>query len=442
MLVDRSARIWAMRHDEMMVADAVNQREAMRAPEAVMHGAPLEGSDFTRIVDGVAVVPVRGMLMRQYSYWFWSYEEILRDVSLAQASPLVRSILLHVDSGGGLVAGCGDAAREIRDSGPKPIEAFVGGMCASAAYYISSAADRIILGSGTTVGSIGTVIEYVDLEPMIEKMGGRIVRVVAEQSPNKRLDPDSPEGKAEMQALVDAGAAEFIADVAEFRGISDAEVLSQYGQGLLFDGSEAIRRGMADDRGTIDTIIAELAGRDVTQAVPAPAAQETPMDWESITLAGLREHRAELVSDIERAATAAADTARDEAVAAAIEEERGRIAAIDEIAVPGHEDLVAAAKADGRSAAQLALDIVKADKAAGGQHLAALREADARAAVPPLPQAGEPEVTTGGTDEEKAEATWAKDADLRAEFGGDRDAYLAWAKANASGRARVLRRAS
>lgn len=166
------------------------------------------------------------------------------------------------------------------------------------------------------------------------------------------------------------------------------------------------------------------------------------MDWESITLAGLREHRAELVSDIERAATAAADTARDEAVAAAIEEERGRIAAIDEIAVPGHEDLVAAAKADGRSAAQLALDIVKADKAAGGQHLAALREADARAAVPPLPQAGEPEVTTGGTDEEKAEATWAKDADLRAEFGGDRDAYLAWAKANASGRARVLRRAS
>lgn len=442
MLVDRSARIWAMRRDEMMVADAISQREAMRAPDAIMRGEIMDGSDFTRIVDGVAVVPVRGALMRQFSFWFWSYEEVCRDVALAQANPSVQAIILDIDSPGGLVAGCGDAARAIRDSGDKPVVSFVGGMCASAAYYLASATSRIIIGSGSGLGSIGTVIEYVDLEPMMEAMGARIIRVVAEQSPNKRLDPDSPDGQAEMQALVDASAAEFVSDVAVFRGIGDADVMSTFGQGLLFDGGEALRRGMADARGTLESLIAELAGRGVLQAVTAPAAQETPMDWASITLAGLREHRADLITNVEQQASETARGDVTQQIAAAVASERARIAAIDEIAVPGHDDLIAAAKADGRTAEQLALDIIKADKAAGGAYLAGLRDADASATVPAAPNAGATTTVAAGTPEEQAAAQWDKDTDLRAEFGGDKDAWMAFAKAQSSGRARVLRRAS
>lgn len=441
MLVDRSARIWAMRRDEIMAADAAQHREALRAGTALAGGPLLEGSDFARVIDGVAVVPVRGLLMRQMSFWRWSYEEILRDVALAQADRNVSTIVLDVDSPGGLASGCADAARAIRASGPKPVTAFVGGMCASAAYWLASAAGRIVLGSGVHVGSVGTVIEYVDMEPMFEKMGARIVRVVAAQSPNKRLDPESPEGQAEMQALVDAGGAEFVAAVAEYRGVSADVVLDRFGQGLIFDGDEAIRRGMADARGTLDTIIAELAGRGAVQAVPAPAAEETPMEWASITLAGLREHRADIVTEIEGAATAAAEAGRQTAVTEAVAAERARIAAIDEIAVPGHDALVAAAKADGRSADQLARDILKAEKAAGGDILSGLRAADAAIAVPPVPAAPAAQAASG-TPEEQAEAAWDKDAALRAEFANDKAAYLAFARAAAKGLARVLRKAS
>ncbi len=433
MLVDRSSRVWAMRRDDVVSAHAIQMRAEhfdAESPRALISGEWLEGSDFARVVDGVAIIPVYGPLMRSFNWWAWSYEEIARDLALAEASSLVRQIVLDIDSPGGLAAGCGDCAALIRDCS-KPVTAFVGGMAASAAYWLASACGAgITVGSGAILGSVGAVIEYVDIEPMFEKMGARIIRVVAEQSPNKRLDPESPEGKAELQALVDASGAEFVAGVAEGRGVAEATVMADFGQGLVFDGAEALRRGMADQRGTLPAIVSGLAARDVPpNAAPAPAAQETPMEWASLTLAALREHRPDLVTSIETAASATAMA------------ERERILGIEEIDAGGHEDLVAAAKADGKtSPADLALAIMKAEKKAGATLLAGREAADATAAVP----SGTPKNTTtatAGGAEDQAKAAWDKDEKLRAEFGDDFDSYKAFAKAEASGRARILKRA-
>ena len=436
MLVDKSSRVWAMRPDEVVSSHVLQMRADHKenGPQAIMAGKPLEGSDFARVVNGVAIVPVKGPLMRSFSFWMWSYEEILRDLTLAQRDEDVSSIILEIDSPGGLVSGCADLAKAIRMSGPKSVEAFIGGMGASAAYWIASATDRITLGSGAVIGSLGSVIEYVDMEPVFEKMGAKIIRIVAEQSPNKRLDPDSEEGRAEMQALVNASGADFVAAVADYRGVTEAEVLSRFGQGLVFDGDEAIRRGMADRRGTLDELIAELAGRNLYfNAAAAAAAQENPiMDWASLTLAALREHRADIVEEIEGAASASA-------VDQAVEAERNRIIGLDEVAVAGYEDMVEAAKRDGKtSPEQLALQILKAEKASGSNHLAAAAAADAAVQIPAAPLVTESKATAGDTIEDRAKAEWDKDADLRAEF-GEYDAYLAFAKAESAGLARVKR---
>ena len=439
---NRSTRLWALRPEQSLIVEAMDrrQRDDAGAPVSTGPGVPLDGSYFATVVDGVAIIPVYGLLLRRMNFFFWSYEEISRDLHLAQADPGVRSIVLDIDSPGGLASGCGDCAALIRASGPKPVEAFVGGMAASAAYYLASASRRITVGSATMLGSIGTVIEYVDLEPMFEKMGARIIRVVADQSPNKRLDPESAEGQAEMKALVNASAAEFVADVAKGRGISEEAVMANYGQGLVFDGMEAIRRGMADARGTLDDMIAEMAGRDQNlDAAPAAAAkEETPMEWASITAAALREHRADLVTAIEDGAKASSKAEADTKIASAVEAERSRILAIDEIATEGHEDLVAAAKADGKTtAAELALQIVKADKAAGRSYLAALETADAGAAAPQVKPTTATTVNNGSV-KDRCKAMWDKDAELRAEFGDDFDAYLAFEKAAATGTAKIL----
>jgi len=110
----------------------------------------------------------------------------------------------------------------------------------------------------------------------------------------------------------------------------------------------------------------------------------------------------------------------------------------------GHEDLVKAAKEDGTTtAADLALEIVKAEKAKGGSYLADRAQADAAIDVPAAP-ASEANVQTGakgGSLEERAKATWDADEDLRAEFSDDFDAFLAFEKHAANGSARILSRA-
>jgi len=458
MLVDRSGRVWAMRGDTHGITEAVDLRKQVQSAReahgedgvaAILRGDRLEGSDFARVVDGVAVVPVRGALMRSFSFWFWSYEEIQRDVALALADASVSAVLLEIDSPGGLVAGCDDLAAWLRgmaQGGTKPIEAFVGGAAASAAYYVASAASRIGMGSGSMAGSIGTVIEYVDVEPMFEAAGARIVRVVAEQSPNKRLDPESETGRAELQALVDAGGAEFVAAVAAGRGVSEAEVMERFGQGLVFDAGEAIARGMADTRTTLEEMIAELAGRDPTfGAAPAAAGtEETPMDWATLTAAALREHRADLVEELTADAAASAETEIAAARAAGAEAERERLLALDEVAMPGHENLLAEAKADGKTtAADLALQMVKADKAAGGKALSARAADDDLVAVPAAqPAQGAATLPDDAPIEDRAKAEWDKNANVRSEFGNDFDSYLAFRKAEDRGAARVLRRVS
>ena len=409
---------------------------------SIAKGARLEGSDFARVVNRTAVVPVKGPLLRTMNWRLWSYEEIQRDVELALGSDEVDTIILDIDSPGGLAAGCGDLSAWLRNQDGKPIVAYVGTMGASAAYMLASGADEIVLGSGAVIGSLGTVIEYVDFDPLFEKLGAQIVRVTAEQSPNKRLDPNSEEGKAELQAICNELCDEFIDQVAEGRGVSRDLVIENYGQGSVFAPNEAISRGMADRQSTLDGLIAELAGRNAfSTAVSATAAKENPMNWESITLAELREHRPDLVADIEKSATdtatAAVETAQNDAVTA----ERDRILAIDELPSAGHEELVAAAKADGETtAADLAFNILKAEKAAGNDELAARRAADAQASVPASPTSGgEQTVDASAPIEERAKAAWDKDADLRAEFGNKFDAYLAFAKAEEDGRAKIKR---
>lgn len=107
--------------------------------------------------------------------------------------------------------------------------------------------------------------------------------------------------------------------------------------------------------------------------------------------------------------------------------ERERIAALDEASMPGHEELLAKAKADGKSTgADLAFAIVRAEKAKGQGHLAALR-ADGQS-LPKLDpptggNAGAPSKT--GPLKDRVQAEWDRDEKVRGEFGDDFGAFLA-----------------
>ncbi|MCF1457754.1 MAG: S49 family peptidase, partial [Shewanella sp.] len=139
--------------------------------------------------------------------------------------------------------------------GRKPIVAYVGGTAASAAYWIASAADEVVVDATARLGSIGVVMT---LRRSKDDDQSETLEIVSSQSPNKRLDPASQKGRAAYQAQKDQLADVFIDRVARNMDVSRETVLEDFAQGGILIGQTAVDKGMAARLGSLEGVIAEL----------------------------------------------------------------------------------------------------------------------------------------------------------------------------------------
>jgi capsid assembly protease len=174
----------------------------------------------------------------------------------------VSAVVLDIDSGGGAVSGIPELASEIFAArGSKPIKAVSNTMMASAALWLGSAADEVIVSPSSETGSVGVVAAHSNMAKAMEMAGVETTLVYAgarkvEGNPYGPLDD---EARAELQRRVDEAHQMFVRDLAKFRRVGVETVRTDFGEGRVFGAREAIRRGMADREGTIDEVIAELA---------------------------------------------------------------------------------------------------------------------------------------------------------------------------------------
>ncbi|MBI9092806.1 MAG: S49 family peptidase [Desulfobacterium sp.] len=211
--------------------------------------------------DNVAIMAIHGAISRYDSFLNWirggtALEDLALDLKTALDSPEVKAIILDVDSPGGEAAGINEFAEMIQ-AAKKPVVAYVGNQAASAALWIASAADEVMVNQTAELGSLGVVFGYRPDE-------SKIVEIVSTASPKKRLDPGSKEGKAEIQGRADDLADIFIAQVAKYRKTTVDKVKSDFGQGGMMIASKAIKAGMADRYGSLEGLIAELQAKNTT----------------------------------------------------------------------------------------------------------------------------------------------------------------------------------
>jgi signal peptide peptidase SppA len=213
--------------------------------------------------DGVAVIPVTGPLFR-YANLFTaisgatSYEILAQDFTAALENPDINAIILNIDSPGGEVNGCAELANMIFAArGQKPIIAYASGDAASGAYWIASAADQVVASETSGLGSIGVVAVYRSAKP--DKNAPTTIEIVSSQSPFKRLNPESDEGRAKLQTRIDAMAEVFVQTLARNRGIEATQVLEQFGGGDILIGAHAVNAGLADRIGSLEKLIAEYS---------------------------------------------------------------------------------------------------------------------------------------------------------------------------------------
>jgi len=215
----------------------------------------------------VAVIPIDGIIAKKMNLFMRisggaSTQMIERDFKEAMADPDIWAVIFNIDSPGGAVDGTQELAQTIYSNrGSKPIIAFTDGMIASAAYWIGSGADRVII-SGDTVGmgSIGVVAQHVDYSKAYDQRGIRVTEITAGKY--KRIaseySPLSEEGRATIQAIVDDIYTAFVNDVAKHRNVSVDDVLGKMADGKLFIGKKAIDAGLADGVSTLSALIDDL----------------------------------------------------------------------------------------------------------------------------------------------------------------------------------------
>jgi signal peptide peptidase SppA len=228
---------------------------------AARGGTPLDGAKRVTVRGGVAVLEVLGPIVRRADLFSdisgaTSVQALARDFDTALRDPMVKAILLAVDSPGGEVTGINEFADMIYAARTtKPVWAYVEGLGASAAYWLASAAEEVVCESTAVVGSIGVVMAVKDPA----KAKSTEIEIVSSQSPNKRPDVTTSRGRSQLQAIVDDTAAVFVASVARNRDVAEERVLEEFGAGGVLVGKAAVTQGLADRLGSFEATVDEIA---------------------------------------------------------------------------------------------------------------------------------------------------------------------------------------
>lgn len=214
-----------------------------------------------------AIVEILGPLAQRKSWWD-SYEEIVERVDVACASNAGR-IVMRIDSPGGELYGCFDAARAIRSkcaAAGKKLIAFVDGDACSAAYALACAASRIVVSETSFVGSIGVMESRVDVTGADARIGDRYAIVTsgarkADRHPHVAINDAE---LASTQTRVESLAAVFYDLVAEMRPGLSRKSIRALDAGVLH-GAAAVRAGLADQVASFDALL-ESRGNTMAQA--------------------------------------------------------------------------------------------------------------------------------------------------------------------------------
>jgi protease-4 len=224
----------------------------------------------------VAVVELEGMIL--------DVEDLLRDLRSHRDNPVVRAVVVRINSPGGVVGPTQevhDALQRMREAG-KPVVASLGAVAASGGYYVAVAADRIYANPGTLTGSIGVIIQMANVESLMKKVGVDYVVIKAGHfkdmgNVSRRM---TAEERRVLQALLDDVHAQFIQAVAAGRRLDDATV-RRFADGRVFSGVQAKALGMLDELGGLEEAIdaaGQMAGLDVPPRVIPPRRRFSVFD--------------------------------------------------------------------------------------------------------------------------------------------------------------------
>lgn len=177
----------------------------------------------------------------------------LEDIQKAKKDNNIKGVLLVVNSPGGAVAPSVELAYAIKElTAIKPVVVYASGVIASGSYYASIWANKIIANPGSMVGSIGVIMQGINAEELMNKIGVSTQTVKA----GKYKESGTPSRKwfdyekEELQSVINDTYQMFITDVANARKL-DVKNHEKFADARIFTASQAKEVGLVDGVATI-----------------------------------------------------------------------------------------------------------------------------------------------------------------------------------------------
>lgn len=213
----------------------------------------------------VAVITFNQPVIKYTDYWYgWlgtqAYIKILDKI---RRDDSIAGVVMEVDSGGGQVYGTPEFFEYVQEfTQTKPLVVYTGGLLCSGAYYFAAAASWIVAHKrADAIGSIGVYTVVVNYDGIIEKLGGKVFTIYAEESSDKNknyraVTEGGTEADLKQYAKEELSpiAQSFIADMKSVRPQIKEEVF----KGGTWTGDKSVEMGLADENGSLETAIAKV----------------------------------------------------------------------------------------------------------------------------------------------------------------------------------------
>ena len=177
----------------------------------------------------------------------------IEDIQKAKEDKNIKGILFVVNSPGGAVAPSVELAYAIKELKEiKPVIVYASGVIASGSYYASIWANQIIANPGSMVGSIGVIMQGVNAEELMQKIGVSTQTVKA----GKYKESGTPTRKwtefeeKQLQSVIDDTYNMFISDVASARKL-DVKNHTIFADAKIFTSKQAKEVGLVDEVATL-----------------------------------------------------------------------------------------------------------------------------------------------------------------------------------------------
>ncbi|MBS4195009.1 signal peptide peptidase SppA [Lederbergia citri] len=190
------------------------------------------------------------------------HREFMKQLNTVKDDKSIKAIVLRVNSPGG---GTNESAEihhklvQIKEETKKPIYVSMGSMAASGGYYISAPADKIFASPETLTGSLGVIMQGVNISDLAEKYGVDFMTI--KSGPYKDIMSSyrhmTKEEEDILQSMLKNSYNQFVKIIADGRGMTEDQV-RKLADGRIYDGRQAKEVGLIDDFGYQEDVIEQM----------------------------------------------------------------------------------------------------------------------------------------------------------------------------------------